>query len=601
MAYAEILPGENLIQVSTTWLEGETIKKVPGKRWNGTRKFWTVPLTWTACIQLRGVFGQDLHIGDNLRLWAFQEKKSVQNRMDIREDTAAPGWAGNPNLYEYQRAGVYFLTQGSALLGDEMGTGKTIQMLETLRMQEDSLPALVICPNSVKRNWGKEAKKWLPTAVPYVVEGTATNRAKLLAAAAKDPKALVIINFESVRLHSRTAGFGSIALTAKEEEDKDLNKIPFRTTVVDEAHRIKDPNSKQTRAIWAAASTSIRRYALTGTPLANNPSDLWAIMHFVSPDDFPAKSAFVDRYCETSFNGWGGLVIDGIHKENKDEFYKIFDPFFRCTPKALVLPQLPPKVRVTWEVELSPKSKKAYDQLAAAGIARLDDGSLLLSKADIATQTRLLQFSSAYMEQVGTKLNKKTGEMEPVFEMRDPSPKIDLLMEWLEANPGKQVAVAAEHSQLIRLAEKRLDLAGITYAKITGDVAQWDRDIQLQHFQEGKLQVILFTIKAGGVGLTMTAADTIIFLQRSWSMLENLQTEDRVHRIGAEVHQKIMIIDMITRGTIEEDQIARLIVKAERLEEITRTKARLAAEGISTAALDKEIQDIMNSDLLGTK
>lgn len=621
MAVAELV-GDQIV-IDTVWNEKESIKKIPGATWDKDAKTWTLPLSWSACNQLRGIFGTALGIGSELRQWAKDQRAiwidpamALRDRLEA-DDLITQGPDINPDLYKFQVGGVRFLrTVGSALLGDEMGTGKTIQALETMRLiqlaEGNALPAVIVCPNSVKPMWAREARKWFKFATPYVIEGTAAKRREQFKKAALDPTALVIINFEGVRSHSRVAGFGSIALkkckactptgfagvkeATCEVHPRELNTIPFQTVIVDEAHRIKDPKAKQTRAIWAvgANKTVLRRIAMTGTPIGNSPEDLWSIMHFVAPLEYPRKSAFVDRYCLATFNAWGGMDVKGLTPENKAEFHRIFDPRFRRMTKDMVLPQLPPKIRARRTVLMGDKQKKAYDQVADGMITRLDDGSVLIAKGNLAVQTRLIQFSSAYMEQTGTDLDGK-----PIYKMCDPSPKIDAFVDILDEMGTKQVVACAESIQLINLTAARLDKLGVSYAKITGEVSQWERDSQLADFQAGKLQVMLFTIKAGGTGLTMTAADTIVFLQRSWSMIENKQSEDRVHRIGSEIHESIQLIDLVAEDSIEEEQIDALWEKAERLEEITRDRARLEAAGLSTAALDIEEDAILNTKLGG--
>jgi len=483
-----------------------------------------------------------------------------------------------------------------------MGLGKSASTLEAIRLQ-DGLPAVIICPNSTKFNWAREAATWLPWATPYVVDGSAANRVKILKQAADDPSALVIINIEAARSHSRLAGFGSVRLAACpdcggrdprttpnrcEAHPRELNTIPFRTVIVDEAHRIKDPHAKQTRACWAigqGAHVQIR-YALTGTPIANDPSDLWSIMHFVWPDEYPRKSAFVDRYCLLAWGTYGGIDVKGINPEHREEFYKIFDPRFRRMPKALVLPQLPPKVYTTRQVDLTPKQAKAYREIADTLVTRLPDGSLMVAKDDLVAQTRLLQFSSATMQ------STPDG-----FRMCDPSPKVDALVEIWEERGGRPFVACAEHRQLVDLAAQRFDKLKISYGRITGGQQPWERDSILNDFQNGKLDVLLFTLKAGGTGLTMTASDLIVFLQRSWSMIDNRQAEDRVHRIGSEIHESIQVVHLIAHGTVEEDQVERLVEKSLRLDEITRDRQRLAAAGLSTAELDLEAEQILTSNL----
>jgi len=596
--YAEL--GEDRIVLQSAWSDKESIKLIPGASWDKDDRVWTLPLSWSSCVMLRGVFKERLVLGPQLKLWGMKERVDrVDTVMAIREKTDVPAsLSWTDSLYGFQRAGVAFLlASGSALLGDEMGTGKTIQTLSTLRalhLENEALPALVVCPNSMKAVWAREAKKWLPGAVPYVVQGTAAKRRKILTAAGEDPHALVIINFESVRAHSRTAGFGSIRLarcadcggTGEVKEAncevhvRELNAIGFQVVVVDEAHRIKDAQAKQTRAIWAASQgkTVTRRYALTGTPVANSPVDLWSIMHFVDPVDFPRKSAFVNRFCEVSFNAQGGMETAGLRNDTKDEFFKIFHPRFRRMPKKLVLPQLPEKVRSTVFVQMTDKQRKAYEQMAEGLVTRLDDGTLMVAKENIVANTRLLQFSSAYMEKTGTKIVKKIDawsgeeveEEVDVFAMREPSPKLDAMEEILDSMNGKPVVIAAESRQLIKLAETRLAKAGVEFGLIVGDTPQWQRDLYVQQFQKGELKVILLTMQAGGVGITLTAADTMICLQRSWSEIINKQTEDRIHRIGSEVHESIHIIDIVTEDTVEVDQVAKLVIKAEIAQEVVQ-------------------------------
>jgi SNF2 family DNA or RNA helicase len=628
VAVAELVEGE--IHVETMWNESESIKKIPGAWWDDKIKKWRVNLSWAACIQLRAIFEQRIAMSPALLEWGIEEKRTrVKPALQLRDLTAplSPEWGGNPLLYDFQRAGVNFMHwAGNVLLADEMGTGKTVQTLETLRLADtltqDALPAVVICPKSMTGTWKREAEFWFPGAKPFVITGNAIKRRRLLEAASLNKNALVIINFESVRMHSRMLGFGSTPLAGCKKcrptgygktteatcelHIRELNTIPFRSVVVDEAHRLKDPNAKQSRAVWAVGQGKhvVRRIALTGTPLANHPGDLWSVLHFIEPKEFPTKSKFVDRYCRKSFNAWGGLEIKGILPENEKEFFRILDPHFRRMPKALVLPQLPKKVPIKRFVQMEAKQQKAYEQMAEGLITRLDDGSVMFAKSDLVAQTRLLQFSSSYMEKGPPKLVKKQlpdGSIEEewvdTWLMKEPSPKLDAMMEILDEMGEKPVVVCAESRQLIDLAEKRLIKAGITYAKITGGTAQWDREGQLRDFQAGKLRVMLFTIKAGGVGLTMTASDTIVFLQSSWSMVDNKQAEDRVHRIGSEIHDSIKVIYVIAEGTIEETQIERLLVKAARLEEVTRDRVKLLAAGLSTDHLDGLEAAILSSNL----
>jgi SNF2 family DNA or RNA helicase len=609
----------NKIIVSCGWNEKELVKSIPGSKWDGSAKQWTLPLKWSSIVTTRGIF-PEVTFDDELTTYIWNEHNArVEPSLDLRNRLSYESVTNTPldeRLYDFQVAGAHWLNiAGNALLADEMGTGKTIQTIAALELKGDeALPALVICPNSVKMPWFKAIKNWHSKARPYVVTGSAGQRKKIIEEAQHDPNAIVIINIESVRLFSRLTSFGSVRLNRCRECDKVngqesissskcevhqklFNTFGFKTVILDEAHRIKDPTSKQTRACWAVGrgDSVTWRIALTGTPLANHPGDLWSIMHFIEPEEFSNKSKFVSRYCLQSWNSFGGLDIVGVNPSTKTELFKILDPRMRRITKDLVLKDLPPKIRSVHYVEMTPKQRKAYNELDDNLITRLHDGSLVVAPNNLVAATRHIQLASAYMNVI------KPDETDPttwVYRMCDPSPKLDALEEIIaDLELSKSFVVAAESRQLIELASARLEKAKIRHMLITGNVNQYERESALELFQSGKIRALLFTIKAGGTGLTMTAADTMIFLQRSWSMVDNLQAEDRVHRIGSEQHSAINYIDIVCQDTIEVDQIERLHDKAKRLEEIVRDRERRMMLGLDVSDLAVEEDKIMNSFL----
>lgn len=506
--------------------------------------------------------------------------------------------------------------------------GKTPQTLSTIRAHDEldgtGLPALIITPNSVKHHWAHECGTWLPQATPYVVEGSAAQRRKVLKAALQDRTALVIINIESVRLFTRLAPYGSIKLTRCRECDprhgdddvkaarcevhrKELNEFDFRTVVLDEAHRVKDPKAKQTRAIWYVGhQPGVRwRWALTGTPIANHPGDLWSVMHLVAPDEYPTRSTYVDRFCLMSWNAFGGMDVVGVRPDTRDELFKVLDPRFRRMLKAIVLPQLPPKVREVRYAEMSSAQAKVYRELGTQLRTRLPDGQLLVAANQLVARTRLMQFAAASVTVDKPDVDDVASWR---VSLREPSPKLDVLDEVLDElgiaafdYPGAPILVAAEHLDLIELICRRLEAKGIRHAKITGDVAPIDRQRALDALNTGAIRVLVFTGKAGGVGLNMSAADTLVNVQRSWSLVDERQKEDRNHRVGSERHDSVRIIDIVTRNTVEEDQIERLHEKLLRLDEITRDRARLHAAGqldaTSIALLDDQEALVLSTAL----
>lgn len=555
---------DNRIYITSELTDRDKCKQVPGVRWNKDRRQWHAPLSWSTCKVLRSVFMDRLQIGPILLGWANKEvSERIVPSVALRTALSISDPGGLvKGLYDFQQAGAHFLiTSKMALLGDPMGAGKTVQTLAAARAV-NALPMLVICPNSMKRTWARETTKWWPGIPVYIVEGTATKRKTILATAADNP-GVVIINWESVRLHSRLAPYGSIALTDKEKELKELNAIPFKLVVADEAHKMKDPKSKQTRAVWSVAHgpTIQYRWALSGTPLTNKPDTLWPILHFMHPQEWPSKTAFVNRYCLSSLNVWGGLEVFGINPNTEQEFFDIFDPRFRRMPKEVILPQLPPIVNEMRYVEMNPKQKKAYDEMVLNMATPDSGGNLVIASNPISQLTRCTQYASAYLE-IDNNGNPR---------LSDPSCKLDQLMEDLE-DISEPVVVFAVSRQLIDMAAARLEKAGISHSVVKGGQSNDARQNAIDAFQEGKVDVILVVIAAGGVGITLTKSRVAIFLQRSWSNVDQQQAIARIHRIGSEVHESVVILDYVTSDTIEEGQIAVLAGKAQSLEDIVRDK-----------------------------
>ena len=566
------------LDVACDFSDKELIKTVPGSRWDADRKVWHVPMTWAACVQLRGTFSHRLTMDDFVRDWARIRKVEVETARTWH-DVIDPG-VEVEGLYPWQVADYFWANAAGSgmLLGNDQGTGKTMSVEVALRSLKGALPALVICPNSVKRVWEAEARRAMPDVNVYVIGGGATARQKTIVAGLADPRGVLVINYESLRSHSRLAPYGSIRLKRCQAcggEDKkvrpakchshpkELNDTGvIKSVVIDEAHRLKDPKSQQTRAVWAVCHdpSVTRRIAMTGTPVANHIGDLWSIMHAVAPEEYPVRSAFLDRYAQMSWNAFGGLDVVGLRQDHAAEFFSFFDARYRRITKVQAAPWLPDKYRSIRYVTLPTKMLKAYRELDEQLITRLDDGTIVFASNNLTQSTRLLQMSSAY----------GTVEADGKYILTEPSPKLDVMEEILAERGGRPMVVAALSRQLIDLAAARLEKSGVSFGLITGADHESDRRRNLDAFQAGRLAALLVTIGAGGEGLTMTAADTILFLQRSWSLIQNLQMEDRVHRIGSEIHEAIHVIDVITEGTIEEDQIVRVQAKLARLEEVRR-------------------------------
>lgn len=370
---AEKTPDDKHIVIRTEWRYKELCKSLPGSSWSADAGVWKIPLSWTSCLALRSTFRDDLEIGPDLTAWATHERQTrIDPAVALRDLEEAEG---DEDLFPHQRAGVaYLATAKRALLADEPGLGKTAQAIRALKKikerGEEVFPALIVCPNTLKGTWEREFERWWPEVNVKVVRGTATQRRKQLA----EEVDVYVLNWESLRGHSRLAPYGSVALarctdcggqnskvseTRCEVHPRELNAMDFKAVVADEIHRSKEPKSKQTRALWSATGDAEIRFALTGTPIANNVLDLWPILHWLSPRDWPSKTKWIDRMVDTMLNAFGQLMIIGIKPTMYDEFYATINPYMRRMLKARVLPWLPEVINERRDVEMSPKQRKA--------------------------------------------------------------------------------------------------------------------------------------------------------------------------------------------------------------------------------------------------
>jgi SNF2 family DNA or RNA helicase len=491
-------------------------------------------------------------------------------------------------LFPHQRAGVKFLaTARRALLADEPGLGKTAQAIRALKtLQEGNeavFPALVVCPNTLKKNWQREFTKWWPEVKVQVIKGTATQRRKQF----EEEADVYVINWESLRSHSRLAPYGSVALARCsacgghddrvtearcEVHQRELNIMDFKAVIADEMHRSKEPKSKQTRALWAASGNADIRFALTGTPVANNVLDMWSILHWLSPDEWPSKTRWIDRMVDTMLNAFGGMMVLGVKPQMEQEFHAAINPRMRRMLKQRVLPWLPDMMFERRDVEMSTKQAKAYKDMRENMIAELENGDTVVAPSVLTQTTRLHQFASSFAELV---VDESTGEPKAI--LSEPSCKVDALMDDIKNEDFGEdsVAVAAVSRQLIELLSARMTKEGIDHGLITGAQNEDERQKAIDDFQSGKIKWILFTVQAGGVGVTLTAARRLVMLQRPWSLVDHKQALDRIHRIGSEIHDSVVIMDYVTEGTIEERVLQVLEEKADNFEQIVRDKDKL--------------------------
>lgn len=578
------------------WRFNELIKNVPSSSFRKDK--FLINLTWPTALALKNNLGDNLEVSDALKAWmADYYTNRILPAYQLRSVTNMD--EGYDFLFPHQKADVQFLsTARRALLANGMGSGKSISATASLRhmsenLGEDVFPVFIACPNSTKMAWGREFEKAWPGKKITVVNGTATQRRKQFKDFEENGGEVLIMNWESIRFHSRLKAVGGVAfkkcvecggadpnvkVTACETHDKELNSINFKSVIGDEIHRISDPKAKGTRAFKYATGDADIRIALSGTPIMSTPDDLFSALNWLYPTAYPSKTGFLDRFCDVVVNEWGASIVTGIKKNMQTEFFAGLDPILRRMPKEVILPFLPPVLRDRRDVEMGTKQAKAYKQMNEKMVAELDNGDVIYTTSPLTKMGRLLQFASAYGTMESREVNDKNSPLpnqkiiEEYLVLTDPSCKIDAFMEDIPDFGESSVVVFAQSKQLINLLAARLDKHDIKYGLITGDQDAVERQAYMDAFQAGKIKFILCTIQAGGTGITLTKADTMVFLQRSWSMIDNQQAEARAHRIGSQVHEKVQIIDYVTSGSVEEYVFEAIAKKLDNLEFILRDK-----------------------------
>lgn len=473
---------------------------------------------------------------------------------------------------------------------DHILTHNTLSTIRSLKRLEESgtpvKPGLIVAPASVKLAWQREFDQWWPGQRVQVVSGTLAQRRKQLTSDAD----FYVMNYESVRAHSRLAPYGAIALRLCVDcggEDpritpakcdvhlKELNNITFASVVVDEGHRLIDQSSQQSRAILAAAplaETPIR-YVLTGTPISQSIADLWSLLHFIDPDEWSVRSKWLDRMCNVLYNSWYGIIGTDIKPEMQQEFDSTILHRMRRVPLDAVVKNLPPVLRERRDIDMTPKQAKAYRTMAD-NLMAMYDGDLLVADSPMTAAIRLLQTASSYGT-VETTMDDD-GNPRTRLVLAEPSSKVSAVLDVLEDVGDQSVVVFAVSRQLLMLLSAKLTKEGIAHGMIVGGQRDYDRQEAIDEFQAGKTKVILVSYGAGGTGITLTAASVMVTMQRSWSMIEEKQAMARCRRIGSERHEHITRIDLVAPDTIEEAVLDALDSKGETLENLVRDREMMA-------------------------
>ena len=423
-------------------------------------------------------------------------------------------------------------------------TGKTATAVLGLceiwrRYREDPLPILVICPASVIDPWVQAFRDWAPHWRAKAWRGAKAVRKRMYGSAH-----VFVVSYDTARA------------------DKDLlASLKFTSVVLDESHFLKNASAGRTRAALAIVKHSPTVLALTGTPITKDTADLHPTFQALDHLAWPSKERFIARYCLSVPQDYGTDKVLGLDALREPELRQCLLGQTRRVAKNDVLAELPEKVYSVRMVDVPTRWRKVYDDFAEHMLAELPDGEQVSVTHVLTMMTILRQLATGACDieitqvPVVDEIGNPTGELRPQYKtiMKDDphSWKIDALMEVLEERPDEQVVMFAPSAQLVRLAGARAARAGRRVGYIIGGQSAGQRTAQREAFQCGDKDLMCVSVAAGGVGITLTAARTAVFLQRPWKLDDAIQAEDRLHRIGAEKHSSIDIIDVIAKDTIE--------------------------------------------------
>jgi superfamily II DNA or RNA helicase len=425
-------------------------------------------------------------------------------------------------LRGYQQQGLDWLAFLSryglgGILADDMGLGKTLQTLALVQHLKDSKqlkkPALIVAPTSLTGNWLHEAARFTPSLKTTLIHGP-DRAAAFKKIAASD---LVITTYP---LLIRDEAF--------------YEKRQFSLLILDEAQAIKNPTTKIAKAVRGIESGS--RLCLTGTPLENHLGELWALMDFALPGLLGGRKSFNESYRSP------------IEKERdqarQQELARIVAPFMLRRSKAEVVRELPEKTEIVQYVELNGQQRSLYESIRISMEKRIRDlvARQGMEKSHIAFLDALLKLRQACIDPRLVKLDEAANIKE--------SAKLDWLSETLPQliEEGRKILIFSQFTEALKLIEAILAKQKLGYSKLTGQTRK--RQQAIDCFQRGEVPIFLVSLKAGGSGLNLTAADVVIHVDPWWNPAVENQATDRAYRIGQA--KPVFVYKLVAAGTVEE-------------------------------------------------
>ena len=400
------------------------------------------------------------------------------------------------------------------ILADDMGLGKTLQVIALLlwarRRGDDNRPSIIVAPTSLVYNWAAEIARFAPDLRVVTAEGAQNARAQTIARLRQEDGSIdvYITSYPLIR-----------------RDIAALAHVSFRFAVLDEAQYIKNAMS-----VGAGAVKQIRaqtRFALTGTPMENHPGELWSIFDFVLPGYLLSFAQFMHRF------GTG---------EESDVLRRRIRPFLLRRLKGDVLRELPEKNEILMTADMTEEQRRVYQ----ASLMRLRPQVENMGKNRIEVLAAI------------TELRQICGHPSLVLpDYAASSGKLDMLLDILPGalEAGHRALIFSQFTRMLRILQRRLEAVGVTCLYLDGETPPKRRLDLVEQFNAGGAQVFLISLKAGGSGLNLVGADTVIHFDPWWNPAAEDQATDRAHRIGQK--RAVTVIRMITRGTIEE-QVVRL-------------------------------------------
>jgi superfamily II DNA or RNA helicase len=412
-------------------------------------------------------------------------------------------------LRPYQRQGFDWLVRAAAwgvgvCLADDMGLGKTIQILALMIKRGEGGPALVVAPTSVCSNWKEEAAKFAPNLrVTLFGESDRENVADELGA-----NGVLICSYGLLCRHI-----------------KNLKQIPWHTLILDESQAIKNTQTQRFKAVTALEADF--RVAATGTPVENHLGELWALFRFLNPGLLGTQRTFLSRYSK-----------DEHALENLKQ---LVSPFLLRRLKKDVLKELPPKTDITITVELSRKEKLFYESLRLRAVEKIEEDRAGL--IGILAELMRLRRACCHPSLVGGDASLGASKLERF---------IELVTDLREG--GHRALIFSQFVDHLRIIRGVLDKQGISYQYLDGSTPTNKRTAAVNAFQDGEGDLFLISLKAGGTGLNLTAANYVVHLDPWWNPATEDQASDRAHRIGQT--QSVTVYRLISKDTIEEKILA---------------------------------------------